>query len=68
MILLAACIGLWLILSQGIFFLVALGAGYRIYANDVPPEGSPMITWYFLAVLGLLGLVLWMCPGNGVGI
>jgi len=53
-------------LGQGVFYFVAAGAVYRLFTNDFPSQPSLMITGYFLAVLGLLGLVLWMTPGYGL--
>jgi Zn-dependent protease len=67
-ILLTACLALWLVLSQGIFFLVAVGAGYQIFfARDFPSHPSRPITAYFVAVLLALGAILSVLPGQGFG-
>jgi hypothetical protein len=68
-ILLTACLALWLVLSQGIFFLVAVGAGYQVFfAGDFPPHPSRPLTAYFIAVLIALGAILSVLPGQGFGI
>jgi Zn-dependent protease len=67
-ILLSAAIVLWLVLGQNLFFLVAAGATYRLFTKDFPSQPSRVTTAYFLAVLGLLGFVMWLCPGHGSGL
>lgn len=67
-ILLTACLALWLLLGEGVFFLVAAGAGYAaFFAGDLPPHPSRAITVYFVAVLIALGVILRMLPGQGFG-
>ena len=66
-VLLTACLLLWLFLGEGIFFLVAAGVVYRLFTKDLPPQASPAITAYFVGVLASLGLVLWLMPGQGLG-
>jgi len=61
--LLTSCVALALLLGQNVFFLVALGAGYRIFTKDLPPQPSRATTAYFLGVLAALGLVMWLLPG-----
>lgn len=65
--LLSLCLLLWVVLGEGIFFLVALGAGYRIFTHDFPPTHSRTTILYFASVLTCLGLVMWMLPGRGFG-
>jgi Zn-dependent protease len=67
-ILLAATLGLWLFLDQNLFFLVAAGATYRLFTKDLPAQPSRSTTIYYLVVLGMLGLVMWLCPGHGSGL
>ena len=68
-ILLTACLALWLVLGQNMFFLVALGAGYQIFfAGNFPPHPSRATTIYYLAVLTALGVLIHMLPGTGLGI
>jgi Zn-dependent protease len=62
--LLTSCVALWLLLGQSVFFLVALGAGYRIFTKDLPPKPSRATTAYFISVLTGLGLVMWLLPGQ----
>jgi Zn-dependent protease len=66
--LLTACLALWLLLGQSLFFLVALGAGYRLFTKDMPPHPSRATTAYFVTVLACLGLVMWRMPGQGLGL
>ena len=62
--LLTSCLALWLLLGQSVFFLVALGAGYRIFTKDIPPHPSRVITAYYICVLTSLGLVMGLLPGQ----
>jgi Zn-dependent protease len=66
--LLSACVALWLLLGQSVFFLVALGAGYRLFTKDVPQRPSRATAAYFVSVLTSLGLVMWLLPGQGLGL
>lgn len=65
--LLTICIALWLVFGQGLFFLVAAGAGYRVFTRDLPPHPSRVTTLYFAAVLTCLALVMWSLPPQGLG-
>lgn len=68
-ILLTACLALWLVLGENMFFLVALGAGYQVFfAKDLPPHSSRATTIYYLAVLTALGVILRLLPGTGLGL
>lgn len=68
-ILLTACLALWLLLGENVFFLVALGAGYQVFlAGNLPPRPSRAITVYYLAVLTALGLIIHLMPGTGLGV
>jgi Zn-dependent protease len=62
--LLTSCLALWLLLGQSVFFLVALGAGFRIFTKDLPPHPSRATTAYFVSVMTALGLVMWFLPGQ----
>jgi Zn-dependent protease len=67
-VLLTACLALWLVLGQGLFFLVALGAGYQVFfAGDLPAHPSRATTIYFVAVLTALGVIIRLMPGQGLG-
>jgi Zn-dependent protease len=61
--LLTSCLALWLLLNQSVFFLVALGAGFRIFTKDLPPHPSRATAAYFIGVLAALGLVMRLLPG-----
>ncbi|MGA9527598.1 MAG: site-2 protease family protein [Terriglobales bacterium] len=68
-VLLTACLGLWLILGESLFFLVALGAAYQVFlAGNFPAHSSPTVTAYFILVLAALGVMLRFLPGQGFGI
>jgi Zn-dependent protease len=62
-----ACMALWLLLGESVFFLVALGAGWRLFTKDLPSQGNRAITAYFIVLLFALGIVLRMMPGQGFG-
>jgi Zn-dependent protease len=68
MLLLTACLALWLVLGESIFFLVALGAGYQVFvAGDLPAHPSRPTLVYFVLVLTALGVILRLMPGQGLG-
>jgi Zn-dependent protease len=68
-VLLIASVALGLVLKQNIFFLVALGAGYRaFFAGNLPTRPSIATTIYFVTVLAALGVVIWFMPGQGLGL
>ena len=65
--LLTACLALWLLLGESVFFLVSLGAAWRLFTKDLPSQGNRALTAYFVALLFALGIVLRMMPGHGFG-
>lgn len=68
-VLLTACLGLWLVLGENMFFLVALGAGYQVFFGGVMPlRPSRATTIYYVAVLTALGIVIRLMPGQGLGV
>ena len=68
-ILLTACLALWLVLGENMFFLVALGAGYQVFfAGGLPPHPSRTTTIYYVAVLTALGVIIRLMPGTGLGV
>lgn len=67
-VLLTVCLGLWLVLGQGLFFLVAVGFGYQaFFAGHLPARPSRATTIYYIAVLAALGVMLQLMPGHGFG-
>jgi Zn-dependent protease len=66
-VLLASCLALWAITSNGLFFLVAGGVTYRLFTKDLPPMPSPKIALYYVFVLSALGSVLYLIPTQGLG-
>jgi Zn-dependent protease len=68
-VVLTACLALWLVLGQSLFFLVAMGAGYQaFFAGDFPAHPSRSTTIYFVAVLTALGVILRLMPAQGFGV
>jgi len=66
--LLTACLALWLLLGENMFFLVALGAAYQVFfAGNLPAHPSRKTILYFIAVLTALGVLLRSLPGQGFG-
>lgn len=63
MIILVACVALWLGLHQSTYFLVALGGTYRMFTKDAPAEGNIKITAYFLLLLAALAVVAKVTSG-----
>jgi Zn-dependent protease len=61
-ILLVACLLLWLVAGQGIYFLVAAGVTYRLFTKDFPPQTSRRTLFYYLALLGGYGFLLHLVP------
>jgi Zn-dependent protease len=62
-------VALGLALKQNMFFLVALGAGYRsFFAKDLPAHASRAITIYFIVVLVALGVIIRLMPGQGLSL
>jgi Zn-dependent protease len=49
-------------LKQPIFVFVAAGTAYRLFDKDIPAAPSRRTTAYFVAVLGLLALILRFVP------
>lgn len=58
-------LALWIILHEyrllWPFLAVALGAGYRIWRRDFPPEAKQGIAYYFIALIGANGFLSWYC-------
>jgi Zn-dependent protease len=65
--LLTLCLVLWITLGEGVFFLVALGAGYQVFTRDLPPMPSRATALYFASILLCLGLVMRLLPDAGFG-
>jgi Zn-dependent protease len=66
--LLTTGLALWLLLGEGVFFLVAAGAAWRLFTKDMPAQSSRLSLAYYLGVLACLGLVLRLVPGHGFGL
>jgi hypothetical protein len=68
-VLLTACLALWLVLGENMFFLVGLGAAYQVFlARELPARPSPATTVYYVALLTALGIVIRLMPGQGLGV
>jgi len=66
-LILASAVLLGFFFQEGAFFLVALGAAWRLFTKDMAPVPSYQMTAYFIAIMGFLGLVLRSVPGHGFG-
>jgi Zn-dependent protease len=66
LVLLAACLFLWLFVGESLFVLVAAGVVYRLFTKDLPPQPSPAIAAYFVGVLLALGVLIHQIPGAGL--
>jgi hypothetical protein len=60
-------LGLWLLLGENVFLLVALGAGWRLFTKDMPANSSMRTLIYFICVLTALGFLMRLTPGQGFG-
>ena len=67
LILLTASLALWLVLRENVFFLVALGAGWRLFTKDLPAHSSARTLAYFVCILTALGFLMRFLPGEGFG-
>lgn len=66
---LIASLLLWLVVRQNMLFLVALGAAYRaFFSGDLPARSSRATTIYYVAVLTALVAMIWLMPGQGLGL
>jgi Zn-dependent protease len=61
---LAACAVLGFCVRDWSFAIVAAGLVYRLFTDDLPPQGSPRVAGYFIAVLAGLALVMRLVPGH----
>lgn len=66
--LLSACLVLWLLLGEGVFFLVSAGVVWRLFTKDMAPHSSLRTSAYYVAILILLGIVLRAIPGHGFNV
>jgi Zn-dependent protease len=64
LVLLAAALALWLFTSESIFFLVALGALWRVFTKDLPSRTDWKTLAYYSAVMTALGITLMAVPGS----
>jgi len=48
--------------GQPAFLLVAGGAGYRVFSEDIPEEPSHTAMAYYLLVLAALGYIIKLAP------
>lgn len=62
--LLAACAVLGFFVRDWSIAIVAAGVLYRLFTDDLPPQGSPRVAGYFIGVLAGLALVMRLVPGH----
>jgi Zn-dependent protease len=56
---LVVSLALWFFLSEFLFLFIAIGAIYRVFKKDFPPQPSQSSAYYFLGLLIALGLLTW---------
>jgi Zn-dependent protease len=56
------------LIGEKVFYLVAAGAGWRLFTRDLPSQPSQTTGLYFAGVLACLGGILWLMPGQGFGV
>jgi hypothetical protein len=44
--------------------IVAAGVVYRLFTDDLPPQGSSRIAIYYIGVLSTLALIMYLVPGR----
>jgi len=62
--LLVATLILWVVVRQNMLLVVAAGAAWRVFTKDAAEKSSTYITTYFVAVLMVLGLLMYILPGQ----
>jgi Zn-dependent protease len=66
LVLLAGALALWLFTGEAIFFLVALGALWRVFTKDLPSRADWKTLAYYCAVMTALGITLMTVPASTV--
>lgn len=66
--LLIVSVVMWKLTSEKLYLVVAAGALFRSIGADAPETPSTKMTIYFVALMILLGVVMYLVPGNGFGI
>jgi Zn-dependent protease len=66
LVLLAAALALWLFTGEAIFFLVALGALWRVFTRDLPSSADWSTLAYYSAVMISLGIILVIIPASAM--
>ncbi len=54
---LATMLILWYLTGETMFFLISLGAGYRMFSKDLPDEHDAGVFWQFVGLLCAFGLI-----------
>jgi Zn-dependent protease len=62
--LLAACAVLGFFVRDWSIAIVAVGVVYRLFTDDLPPQGSRRVAGYFIGILAALALVMHVVPGR----
>jgi len=65
--LLAATLALWRYTGENIFIFVVAGLVWRLFTKDKPAEDDWSTWFYYVAVLGALGLILHYVPDVAAG-
>jgi Zn-dependent protease len=62
LVIVTVSVALWVTLHESLFALVAGGAVYRLFTKDIPQEPGRRTIVYFVALLVVLGAVMWAVP------
>lgn len=54
---LATMLIMWYLSGETMFFLIALGAIYRLFTKDAPAEADHSVFWQFVALLAAFGFI-----------
>ncbi len=56
-LILATMLVMWYLSGETMFFLISLGAIYRMFTKDLPEEKDEGVFWQFVALLAAFGLI-----------
>ncbi len=60
----AVCLAMFFLLNEWVFLFVAIGAGYRIWKRDFPPDPKQRIALAFLSLVMMNGFLSWFATNQ----
>jgi Zn-dependent protease len=64
---LVVALGMWMLTQETMLLLISIGAGYRLFSKDYPPEADNMALTQYVGLIVLLSLlVLMSTPATGL--